>query len=440
MSQLTERKYKDFIDQRVKEALDSTSPHRSYDLTVGNERVTLPVISVPTNHVYYNHNNHRLSAQLQDQQSNTILDGNPCSESNQKKIHRLLVETEEFNRLKEQLASLGQQTPALITPDGLLINGNTRCAALKELDKEGKSGFANIEVAVTRNSFTETDIANIEMNLQMVKLVQQDYTFTNELIFMRNYMNKQGKSEEALARQMDWRRGGKKKVRQHIRILGMIEEVRALKNPPIPYKIFDTKKEVLLNLDDELQKLINAGEINEAEQLKYTRFIALFAGLNKDQIREIDPVFIKKFKGGLNEKSPEAKLLKKYSKKTDSIVNTDFEEEEDSSGDEDLIDTKSLLSDFIKEDLAKDEVAMQDLIENLESSTDSSIRVTRDETRNTKIVVRLQNLKRDLFGLSASLDEYIQNENFKPKDFEEELESITQALEELKINYRKLRP
>ena len=98
------------------------------------------------------------------------------------------------------------------------------------------------------------------------------------------------------------------------------------------------------------------------------------------------------------------------------------------------------ITDFIKDDLAKDEVAMKDLIENLESSTDSSIRVTRDETRNTKIVVRLQNLKRDLFGLSASLDEYIQNENFKPKDFEEELESITQALEELKINYRKLRP
>lgn len=436
---MTERKYKDFIQQRVKEALASTSPHRSYDLMVGNERVTLPVISVPTNHVFYNHNNHRLSAQLQDQQRNIILEGDPYDASNQTKIHRLLVETEEFNRLKDQLASLGQKTPALITPDGLLVNGNTRCAALKELEKEGKPGFANIEVAVTRESFTETDIANIEMNLQMVKLVQQDYTFTNELIFMKNFMDKLGKSEEALARQMDWRRSGKKKVRQHMRILGMIDEVRSLKDPPIPYKIFDTKREVLFNLDDELEKLINSGNLEEADQLKYTRFFALFAGLNKDQIREIDTNFIKSFKDNLNEKSKESKLLGKYSKKKDSVFNTDFDDDEILNEDEGFIDTKSLLSDYMKEDVAENEDAMADLIENLDSSTDSSIQITRDENRNTKIVVRLQNIKKDLYGLSASLDQHIASESFKPKDFEEELVSITQALEELKSNYSKLK-
>ena len=55
-----------------------------------------------------------------------------------KKIHRLLVETEEFNRLKEQLASPPeQQTPALITPDGLLVNGNTRCLCSKRIRERG---------------------------------------------------------------------------------------------------------------------------------------------------------------------------------------------------------------------------------------------------------------------------------------------------------------
>lgn len=432
---MTERKYKDFIKQRVTEALASSTPNDSYRVMIGSERQVLPVISVPTGHVFYNHNNHRLSAQLADKEKNITIEGDPTDASNQKKIHSLLVATEEFDKLKEQLSSLGQITPGLITPDGILINGNTRCAAIKELDKEGKPKFENIEVAVLRESMTETDIANIEMNLQMVKLVHQDYPFTTELLFMKRFMEKWGKSEKALAKQMDWKRSGVKKVRKHMRVLSMIEEVRSLKSPPEPYKIFDTKKEVLFNLDDEVQKLIESGDLDQAEEIKYTRFLALFAGLNKDQIREINPNFLKDFKEGLNEKSKEKKLLNRHTKKIDSSGDSDFEDKSEEN--DEILDTKSLLTEFVVNNETDD--SMQDLIENLESSTDASIRNTRDETRNTKIVVRLQNIKKDLYGLSANLVDYLNNEKFKAEDFEEELESVGKAWKELTKNYKKVK-
>ena len=106
-----------------------------------------------------------------------------------------MARTEKFQSLKQELLDLGQQEPGLITRDGLLVNGNTRCAALMELQKEGKISGATIDVAVLPSSVTSHEITDIEIRLQMVRLTHQDYSFSNSLLMMRKYLNT-GKTEK----------------------------------------------------------------------------------------------------------------------------------------------------------------------------------------------------------------------------------------------------
>ena len=100
-----------------------------------------------------------------------------------------------------------------------------------------------------------------------------------------------GKTEKELAEKMAWLRRGEKKVREHMRYLELIDEVRELSTVKVPYRAFDKKKETLKNLDEDYQRL-DKGRYCAAEDLKWTRLTALILGVNKDQIRSMDEDFV----------------------------------------------------------------------------------------------------------------------------------------------------
>ena len=197
------REIEQIIDQRIKASLEEGRPSRSQTVPIGNELKSLPVISLPVTFPIFNHNNHRLSAQIKDSDLHKKIFDNPYSDASQKLILELLSETEEFTKLKDELKNLGQRDPGLINRNGILVNGNTRCAALRLLNIEGVDNAKSIDVAVLPEGITEPDIADIEMELQMRKLTHQSYTFTNELLFMKNYKSS-GKSDNELVSAMGW--------------------------------------------------------------------------------------------------------------------------------------------------------------------------------------------------------------------------------------------
>ena len=127
------------------------------------------------------------------------------------------------------------------------------------------------------------------MALQLRKLVHQDYTFTNELLLVDSYLNRT-KSEQATINAMQWKREGKKKLRLYQGYLALIQEIRSI-NPRLRYEFFDKRAEFVKNLHDEYLKLSEHSP-SEAEDLKATRLMGLFLGLNKDEIRETDEDFI----------------------------------------------------------------------------------------------------------------------------------------------------
>jgi hypothetical protein len=220
---------------------------------------------------------------LREHPQNSLVATNPTSPEAQKILAGLLSSTEKFGELKAQLVDYGQQEPGIISREGLLVNGNTRLTAIREL---GRQGF---DVAVLPADATDDDFFQIEMALQLRKYVHQDYTFTNELLLVDDYFTRT-RDEQGTINAMQWKKNGLKKLRLAQGHLGLIDEIRSM-NRHLRYEFFDKKSEFIRNLYDEFTKLAEHSP-REAESLKMTRVIGLFLGLNKDEIRETDETFL----------------------------------------------------------------------------------------------------------------------------------------------------
>ncbi len=74
-----------------------------------------------------------------------------------------------------------QTEPILVTDRGVIVNGNRRMAAMRELLKQpGTGSFNHVLCMVLPASATEADLIEIEFKLQMAPETRLPYTWTNE--------------------------------------------------------------------------------------------------------------------------------------------------------------------------------------------------------------------------------------------------------------------
>lgn len=264
--------YKDAGDTRT-ESIIYKGQLRSFEVV----RVSLDV-------PYFNPTNSRLRAQLATHPQAGLVRSDPYASEAQAVIASLLEATDKFDELKAELKSYGQLHPGIISRQGMLVNGNTRLAALRAI------GAPGIDVAVLPVDATDSDFFEIEMSLQLVKLVHQDYTFTNRLLLVDSLLARNA-NEDAAIKAMQWTRQGKQKLQQHQRLLALVEEVRDLASGNLSYSFFDGKEEMFKDLDRDYQAALVSSP-SEAENLKWSRITAMLMKLNKDEVRAIDVDFV----------------------------------------------------------------------------------------------------------------------------------------------------
>jgi hypothetical protein len=277
---------KDFRSEAIGNALDAYRANgltRTETIEYRGVSRDLEVVTINPEVPLLNPGNSRLRAQLKEHPQHTLVATNPTSPDAQRILASLLSLTEKFPELKSQILDFKQQEPGIISREGLLVNGNTRLTAVREL---GLTGF---DVAVLPADATNDDFFDIEMSLQLRKLVHQDYTFTNELLLVDSHLTRT-QNEQATINAMQWRREGKKKLRLYQGYLALIEEIR-LMNSKLKYESFDKRAEFIKNLHDEYTKISENSPL-DGEKLKMTRIMGLFLGLNKDEIRETDEYFL----------------------------------------------------------------------------------------------------------------------------------------------------
>jgi hypothetical protein len=148
-------------------------------------QLSVPVISMPVELLHYNPASHRIRAQVStDPARKQDLDKDAFGALAQGYLHSLLMgdpanpseRDPSFTALMDDLRAHGQSDPGIITRAGVLVNGNTRRAALKEL------GEVNIRVGVLPPDAGLEDCESIELSLQLRKDHKRDYSFMNFLL------------------------------------------------------------------------------------------------------------------------------------------------------------------------------------------------------------------------------------------------------------------
>jgi hypothetical protein len=397
----------------------------------------LPVIRIDPNVLLLNHNNNRLSAQLLDHPERDVVYKNPTSEHAQSVLADLLSKTDEFKNLKDELDQIGQQNPGLITRSGLLVNGNTRVVALRQLGKTG------VDVAVLPDDADDAAILDLEMFLQMVHLTHQDYTFTNELLLLEK-CKKLGNTDRQIADKMKWSRGWQKKLDEKFQLLKLINEIRGLSPTPLAYQVFDTKSQHLKDLNDEYESL-KTHDLAAANRMKWSRVTAMFLGVNKDQTRAIHEDFVDEdVVRRIDGESPSSTLLDGLKKVRIDDGLDDILGGEPSPGE--TVDTKALAksiisarvdeSGFISNDLNAE---FEDLRKKIVLSAEDIITKHKRRTLLATPAEELQEIRESLENVVNVFNEVSGQKGFDAKRFEYELNKASKSLNDLMKKFTKFK-
>lgn len=257
----------------------------------------LYVISIQVDLLYYNPDTHRIRAQRSlDPDRDRALQEEPWGKVAQEYLDRLLKcqpsdpdkIDPDFEALRDDLEAFSQRDPGLISVHGVLVNGNTRCAALREL------GEKYIRVGVLPETSDWDDINTVELSLQLRKEQKRDYSYINRLIAMDEQL-KLGRRPEDIAREF---RTKKATLVQDQWVYGVIRDAidrsRTSSGAVLREIDFEDHQEKLRELYGAYTK-IAATDQNAAEALKETRLAMIVLGYAKTDLRFAQPDFYEKY-------------------------------------------------------------------------------------------------------------------------------------------------
>ncbi|UKY51757.1 ParB/RepB/Spo0J family partition protein [Streptomyces inhibens] len=254
----------------------------------------LEVIDMQVGDLYYNPATHRIRAQSgHDPEKSAVLEADPWSTDSQRYLGRLLqvipadpAKTDpEFDELAASLKEFGQTEPGLITHEGILVNGNTRRAALLELHGPTHP----MRVAVLPPSCDWQDIAAIELSLQLRKEHRRDYSYINRLLAVEELVD-QGTPLAAIATTF---RTTTARVRQDQWVLSIIRQLvkrSEISGERLSLVAFEEQAEKFRELQRAYDKQYSVNP-ERADLLVENRLAAMLMGFAKTDVRFIDDRF-----------------------------------------------------------------------------------------------------------------------------------------------------
>ncbi|MFH9401400.1 hypothetical protein ACH4JS_16705 [Streptomyces sp. NPDC017638] len=294
----------ELIRKRLEEVRAAGGTRETVTVDWNGQQIHVDVIDLPLNDLYLNPGTHRIRAQRShkpDQDRN--LDKDPFGEAGQAYLRSLLMakpsdpnqRDPDFDKLMEDLNKFGQNEPGLVTHHGVLVNGNTRAVALRELSKP------SMRVGVLPSSFTQADIDAVELALQLRQDQRREYSYINRLIAMEEQAA-MGRTPEQIAKEFRIRTAT---FHQERWILSTIKELndRSASGGGVALRLVDWEgaQERLKELQRLYAKL-GALDPDQAEIVKERRLAAILLNFSKTDLRLIDEAFLKE--GYLEEALP----------------------------------------------------------------------------------------------------------------------------------------
>ena len=306
------REVQGIIEKRLAARGESGGEQESVTIDWRGERLTIPVVSMPIGMLTYNPDTHRIRAQRTlDAARDRVLTDDPYGRDAQRYLHQLLMGDPTdpskvdpaFVALKDDLAEHGQNEPGIISRSGVLINGNTRRAALSEL------GTENIRVGVLPSDAGSADIETVELSLQLRKNLLRNYSFMNFLLAIDERVQLGRPQSEILSTF----RITMKTLERSRWILSFIQDAMTRSHVQLDdgsvtqLRLIDFEKDQ--GKLEELWRAYHAlkpASPDEAEALREQRLLAIALDKSKTDLRLIEPDFAERHLDGLITASPAA--------------------------------------------------------------------------------------------------------------------------------------
>ena len=276
---------KTVIDQRLKLAMTEDGAKVTIDWR--GEPRHLYVISLPVDMLYFNPDTHRVRAQRTlDPERDKAIEEDPWGQIAQEYLHDLLRQRPsnpdqtdpDYTALKDELDDVGQREPGIVTPHGILVDGNTRAAALIDL------GEQNIRVGILPEDTSRQDINAVELSLQLRKDRRRDYSYINRLIAIDEELGR-GRSEADVAKDFNIKLATLQRDRWvYALILEAIDRSRTADGATLRLVDFEQHQEKLRELHRDVTKLAMT-DADAAKSLMHSRLAMVLLDFPKTSLR-----------------------------------------------------------------------------------------------------------------------------------------------------------
>lgn len=245
----------------------------------------LSVVSLEVDWVRFSTLNHRTKSEQmrisEQRQRPDLFTADPLGTEAQAEQYAILKGQEGFEDLKADLKERGQQQPAVVTAEGVLINGNRRSAALRSLFvDDGHQPSRYVTCLVLPADATMAELVDLETELQIAREFKEDYTWVNEALLIEEIFNREGKAWEKVARRMH---KDVPSVRVQYEKLQQLHQLVALSNGTRHHADFVPNESAFT----ELARHIKGKPPAEAASVRAAYFLGTLTGVNYRTLRHL---------------------------------------------------------------------------------------------------------------------------------------------------------
>lgn len=401
----------------------------------------LPVVTLPIEWVRFSTLNHRTRAE-QDREirksgNAELFTGDPLGDQAQAIQLEILSSQGGFPDLMRDLEERGQQEPAVVTAEGILINGNRRAAALRKLWVDNHVESARyVRAFVLPADATKDELVDLETELQVSKDYREEYSWVNEALLIEEIFEASNKNWDKVAKRM---RLEKDEVQEQYEKLQQLHQLVALSNGQKFHADFVGNNSAFR----ELAIHVRGKSPQEASSVRSVYFLGTLAGTNYRDLRHLrrsDAVdFVREeFSNDLFLKS----LLESGSKEfgsADPDLLDDVLGESSGPDTADLNPVLSFLAAQKPEEIVTlpsgEEVAVQQLLSSVKSAVDAAAKEASENVKDAKAVVapikKLDLAKDNITRAGTALAKARSQSEWDEDVFKEKLAEVKAAISQI---------
>jgi hypothetical protein len=249
------------------------------------ESKMLPVKELEVSWVRFSILNHRTKAErlklCRDTGNPHLFDQDPLGPAAQEAQFGLLKTHPGFEDLKVDLRDRGQRETAVVTAEGVLINGNRRVAALRDLlDGERYLKAQYVRAFVLPADATPEEIRLLEAELQVSKTFLEDYSWINRGFLLEELLVEHNQDFDLVAKIM---RMKPKDVRDESRKFKLVDQLVAISGQAYMHVDFEPNESAFTELSDHIANKAAA----EGNAVRQAYFLGILSGCRYRDLRHL---------------------------------------------------------------------------------------------------------------------------------------------------------